>query len=656
VRGPRERGFSLAARFAATGSLLVAGFAAALLLYLPARLDEEARTWTVSRARGIAHIVADSAAPALDFDDAAAGAAALASLHATDGARYARLLRADGSALATWGEDLATPPGLGEEGAAFEGALVHVRAAFRTRAGREGAVEAGFGLGELEARQAAARRIVLGGALGVFALGVLAAMGLGWLVARPLRRMTGIARRVAEGEEAAARELPRGGGEEGTLAAAFARMLERLWEQRSRIEGMNAELALQVAERSRELARTSDALAALRRTQEQLVVADRRISVGRLAAGVAHEVNNPLSFISGNLSFSAVELDKVRRALASGAPEDVADAHRALAAIDAALQDGVEGVERVAHIVRSLKTFARQDGDARAPLDLREAVAAAIDMAGPELKHRARLVRDLSRAPPVLGNAVRLSQVFLNLLINAAQAVDGRGAGRNEIRISLRRDPEGWAVCEVSDTGCGMGPDVLAHLWEPFFTTKPVGVGSGLGLSVSRNIVEAHGGAISVESREGEGSTFRVRLPPCPVEALAGETAAGEPSPPPPAPARRRVLVVDDEPLVCAAVARMLGEHEVVTETEPRAALARVGRGERFDAVLCDVMMPGLDGEGVVSALRASAPELAARVVLMTGGAFTEGARRFLRDWRGTVLEKPLQLEALRRAVNEHRT
>jgi methyl-accepting chemotaxis protein len=294
------------------------------------------------------------------------------------------------------------------------------------------------------------------------------------------------------------------------VLAAAALLSAGVFAARAAAKALDAHHAVRARERTAELTRTNEALARLQETQEQLVLADRRITVGRLAAGVAHEINNPLAWLTGNLQFIAEELATLREAIAA---RDDAAAAGILEELDLAVRETQEGGRRVAVIVRGLKTFARDDDDRRAPLSLDAALEAAIGMAMHEIKHRARLVRAFEDAPRVVGNEVRLSQVFLNLLMNAAQALPDDGCDAHEIRVSLAVEPGGDAVVEVKDTGSGIAPENLPRIFEPFFTTKPVGVGSGLGLSISRNIVQSHGGDITVASAPGLGTTFRVVLP-----------------------------------------------------------------------------------------------------------------------------------------------
>jgi signal transduction histidine kinase len=644
-------GVSLRGKLVALCLGVILAVSAVLLVELPRAMDGQSRSWIVSRSLGLARLLGSTLEAAVDSDDPAAAQETMRSLARSHGAFYAVLQRgaiADGAVLAEWGAP-GKPrmlPGTGEAVDVQEH-LLHVRVPLRTHSGRTATLRMGFTLEELDERRAEARASVLRATGLALVAGLLAASLFAVIVLRPLRRMTQAALRIAEDDEAAARDLPVDRGDEiGGLAQAFARMLDRLYAQREHIRAINADLAQRVQERTRELARTNGALAELARTQEQLVLADRRVSVGRLAAGVAHEVNNPLTFVRGNLDFVAQELPRAQQALDAG---DVDAAHRTLQEVAGAISDVQEGAERVTHIVRGLKTFARDDDDTRDPLDLVAPMEAAIEMALHEIKHRARLIRAFGPSPRVVANEVRLSQVFLNLLLNAGQAIPEGHAPQNEIRCTIGTDGEGRAFAEVADTGTGIASDVQARIFDPFFTTKPVGVGSGLGLSISRNIVEQLGGTIDLRSAPGDGTTFRVTLPAAPSGARRTATRVASEE----VPVRLegvRVLVVDDEPLVGTVVRRALPEGEVTAVTSASEALARVRRGEQFDRILCDVMMPEMSGPELFNALP---PSMRPLVIFMTGGAFTHGGASFVEGWRGPLLPKPFETTALRRLLHD---
>ncbi len=376
--------------------------------------------------------------------------------------------------------------------------------------------------------------------------------------------------------------------------------------------------------------------------QARLALTERLASVGTLAAGVAHEINNPLAWITSNLHYALEELDKLRVAPQPALVDEVSEA----------LTDARTGAERVGVIVRDLKMFSRAQDDQSGLVDVRRVLESSITMARNEIRHRALLERRFDDVPPVKGNEGRLSQVFLNLLINAAHALPEGDVTHQRVVVSTSLDQNGNVVVMVRDTGQGIAPDVLPHIFDPFFTTKPVGQGTGLGLSICHSLVTALGGSIEVESEPGRGSTFRVLLPAAPAEfrrTPVPQTPQVERLPVP----RGLVALIDDEPSVLFALQRVLGpHHDVRSFTEPKAALEALP-GLEPDVIFCDVMMPEMSGAEVYHRLQASHPVLAGRLVFMTGGAFSSTAREFLDEVQRPVLDKPFTADVVRRLANE---
>ncbi len=373
--------------------------------------------------------------------------------------------------------------------------------------------------------------------------------------------------------------------------------------------------------------------------QQRLLFADRMASMGTLAAGVGHEINNPLAFVAANLGFAVEELES-----------DSGD----LGEVTAALKEAQQGAQRVREIGRDLRTFAREDQSGAASCELAKVLQTAMKLAQNEIRHRARLVSDFGPLPFARGSEHRLGQVFLNLLVNAAHAIPEGHAEQNQILVSARVLPEKMVAVEVRDTGHGIPANLRERIFEPFFTTKPVGEGTGLGLSICHGIVVDLGGTIEVESEVGRGSTFRVTLP---IEQppQAAQPIEVAPAVAPPAPLRERasILVVDDEPLMGRAIARALGpRHTVVTLTSAREALALLGR-QRFDLILCDLMMPDMTGMDLYRELSSLDLGLARGMVFLTGGAFTSGASEFLQQVPTAASRSPFDGKAIAALVAE---
>ena len=249
--------------------------------------------------------------------------------------------------------------------------------------------------------------------------------------------------------------------------------------------------------------------------QARLLLADRLASVGTLAAGVAHEINNPLAFVLSNLGFLEEECQMLRDELPRERLNEMEDV----------LRETKQGAERVRHIVRDLRTLSRDEGEQLCDVDVRGVIESSLGLVRHELRHRARLEKELEPVPLVRASEGRLGQVLLNLLINAAHAIPDGRPGENEVRVRLRAIA-GRVVIEVKDTGSGISSEVRNRIFDPFFTTKPVGQGTGLGLSICHGIVTSMGGDITVESEVGRGSTFRITLPI--AQSSPGDTEPGD--------------------------------------------------------------------------------------------------------------------------------
>jgi signal transduction histidine kinase/ligand-binding sensor domain-containing protein/ActR/RegA family two-component response regulator len=455
-----------------------------------------------------------------------------------------------------------------------------------------------------------------------------------------------------------------------------------------------------------------------RRLQTQMLMADRMVSLGTLVAGIGHEINNPLSYVLGNLEVIVEAVGREETELFALRRE-----------VKAAARDALDGASRVRTIVQRLGSFSRSSEEVRIAVKLDEVIAQAVRLTHNELRHRAKVVLALKAVPAVLADPGQLTQVIINLLINAAHAIAPGAADRHLITLRSYAT-EDHVMLEVQDTGTGMDSQVVARAFDPFFTTKRVGEGTGLGLSICHGIITSHGGQISIDSARGRGTTMRISLPAYreasgagaltsvpaaaalegaasavvadevddspmrPVSASSMSSAAAESAPrsslsargsgasaladaaasltgipayiessdpslavppvDPSAPPRPRVLVIDDEPAVGKVLARMLrAEHEVVVLTDGEDALRRVSSGERFGAIITDVMMPVLTGLELREQLFAIDPDQARRVVFITGGVFNADTAELLEQPDVRCMTKPVDAEQLRRTVRE---
>jgi PAS domain S-box-containing protein len=382
----------------------------------------------------------------------------------------------------------------------------------------------------------------------------------------------------------------------------------------------------------------------VRKLQKQAIQNDRVIALGTLAASVAHEINNPLTYVLANSDALADEVDGLAALLADVEGPEMAAARVSIARIRESLAPIRTGTSRIASITRDLRSFSRPDESTLTRVDPRTVVESVLRLVAKEVEARALLVLDLQETPPVIGNEARLVQVVLNLLVNAFQALPSETPSRNQVHVATRAD-RGRVMIEVGDSGPGVPAPYRQLIFEPFFSTKEIGQGTGLGLFVCRNIVRGFSGEIDVEDRPGGGALFRVTLPAAP-QATAAAAA--------PAPAARtasrggHIVLIDDDTMVAKALALQLREagYRVTTFADGESGMQALLHADDVDLVFCDLMMTGMTGIELAERLTAAAPELARKLVLMTGGAFSPAARDFVARHRERTVEKPFDIVA----------
>ena len=372
-----------------------------------------------------------------------------------------------------------------------------------------------------------------------------------------------------------------------------------------------------------------------REMQGRLQISDRMASIGTLAAGVAHGINNPLAYVIANLHH-------VRERLEAGLE---------LSGLKELLDETLHGANRVRRIVGDLATFSPDEDERVRPVDLHLVLERALAMAANEIDHRALVTRKLGAVPRVLGTEAKLGQVVLNLLVNAAQAIEPGRIHENSIEVSTSLDRHGRPKLVIRDTGVGIPPENLSKIFDPFFTTKPLGVGTGLGLSIAHRIVSEFGGEITVASKFGEGTTVSLIL----QEAPGQSEPVPRPSTLPPPAARKpklRILIVDDEPAILRALQRLLSSHEVFRAASGREAVERIEQIGPFDVIFCDVMMPELSGPDVYRRVSEIRPGQEQKIVFVTGGAFADQVAKFLDSIPNPKLAKPFEPGAVRELIN----
>jgi two-component system, NtrC family, sensor kinase len=397
----------------------------------------------------------------------------------------------------------------------------------------------------------------------------------------------------------------------------------------------------------------------LSRAQSCILQSERLAAIGQLAAGVAHEINNPVAYVMANVEFVLGQLGTLKTvdpaAEAAAAKEILwrwwqqVGARVGFDDLNQALLEAREGAGRIREIVADMRTLARSDRGQEELFDLNLAVRSAIRLATSEIRGSAELKADLGPNVMVHGNVGQLSQVFLNLLVNAAQAIPiGQGA---TAKITVTTRLEGDAVVvSIADTGVGITVDAQAHIFEPFFTTKPAGKGMGLGLSISRETVQRHKGDMAFWSQPGVGTTFTITLPSAAgptKEADTGRRAPGR-ADAPLRERRARLLFVDDEESLRNSYQRYFGgRYDVIVAQDGRRAMELLARNQDVDLIVCDLVMPGMSGMELFRLASAKYPALEGRFIFVTGGVGRAEVQSFLATVKNPTFEKPFKYEQI---------
>jgi two-component system NtrC family sensor kinase len=450
------------------------------------------------------------------------------------------------------------------------------------------------------------------------AAGILVSAAVVWFfvrrITRPLVELRGSAEAVGRGDFS--HRVQRVTNDEfGELAEAFNQMTASLQSSRAELER---------------------AMQQLRTTQEQLIQSEKLSAVGQFVAGVAHELNNPLTAVVG---FSEL--------LQSMSTDEKMRSH---------LDRIAKSAHRCHKIVHSLLSFARQHPPERKLVDLHDAIDEVLEIMAYEFRtSNVTVVQDYAaNLPAIMADTHQLQQVFVNILGNSRQAIE---AVQREGRIVIRtRQSAERVVVEFLDNGPGIRPEHLARIFDPFFTTKPVGKGTGLGLSLCYGLIQEHGGTITARSEPGQGATFAIELPVAATDVAPPVLRRGASAPPFPVPAgaagTKRVLVIDDEQWILELAAEILRGEGYAVETAVGGEEAIVLlRRQPFNVIVSDWKMPGLNGMRLYEHLRATDPVMAQRMLFMTGDVVSDKFQDFLREHELTCLSKPFAAIEFRAAV-----
>ena len=409
-------------------------------------------------------------------------------------------------------------------------------------------------------------------------------------------------------------------------------------------ESYRRELEDKVAARTAEVAHANlqlqGEMASRIAAEQQLGAAQKFEALGRLAAAIGHEINNPLTYVISNLEFCTTEI----QTLGPEVPRATVDL------LAEALGEASSGAERVRRIVQEVRRFSFKPNDTLGAVDVRASIEAVIRMVGNVVRHRATVTVVHGDVPFIAAERYKLEQVLLNLIVNASQAFPTGDVLDNEVRVATRHGGAGEVIIEVGDNGCGIAEADLGSVFDPFFTTREVGEGTGLGLSICRNIIEGFGGRILLSSRVGVGTTVQVVLQAAP--ATAPSTEANNPPESPAGSRPSRILIVDDEPMIIRTLRRLMPQHETEATTSGATAVDLYKSGN-FDLVLCDLMMPGYGGMEVFAELERLGADHAGRIVFMTGGVYTQRAAQFLASVDNRCIQKPFDIAVLKRTLKE---
>ena len=402
-----------------------------------------------------------------------------------------------------------------------------------------------------------------------------------------------------------------------------------------------------------------------------LAHADRLMVIGQLAAGVAHEINNPAAYVMANISNlgkaisdlkeihntmrDSVEFDepermkeKMQLVLGSG------DFYKTISESEEVIKETLEGVNRIRSIVKDLRIFSRLEEDRLEYTSINEIIDVAANMTFNEVKYKARLEKNYSKLPQIVADKGKLAQVIVNMLLNSAQAITKGSINENKIRISTRTENQEILIT-IEDTGCGIPENIIGSIFEPFFTTKPKEMGTGLGLALCADIIHKHNGKITIRNTSEKGTCIEISLPLESALSKKGPVTQKEFAM---AHNRRTILLIDDETLLLKAYKRYLeSDYFVITKESAEAAFELLEKEKNIDLILCDVIMPGMSGVDFYKKLKNEMPMLAKRLIFCSGSGFGSSSREIRDIYDNVFIEKPISMlklkECIEREINK---
>lgn len=401
--------------------------------------------------------------------------------------------------------------------------------------------------------------------------------------------------------------------------------------------------------------------------REKMFHADRLSMMGQLAAGIAHEVNNPASFVLTNLSViheHIQQLESMFQKIRESFQGRGRDVHIELPLIFEGykaselfrdtremLGDNREGVKRICAMIKELRSFSRLDDQEIEKINLNDIIEMSCNMIHNEIRHRATLIKDFGDLPWIAGHRRKLIQVISNLLMNAVHAIEEKGVERGHVKIKTKLIGDQNHII-IEDDGTGMTQEVREKIFDPFFTTKSRDKGTGLGLSLCVEMIRMHREEIHVHSEPQKGSQFETMIPRHtgltvkPIQKSPQVVSTDQ--------RQARVLLIDDESMLLKAMKRIMEpQHRVVLANSGKKALEIIREDAAFDVVLCDLMMPEMDGVVLYDEVRKIRPEFTKRFIFLTGGTFTDRTQKFAADTTNLFLEKPIEKEELFNAIHQ---